>query len=131
MNQKKQNFYFNQQTYSVEAVLSEWLAVVFPLMTSSLLFYHMTRVKSLEMDKRLAALFAISLIMVCILYNVSSIFPYSERMNYIISEARRENDNQNVNKLTLLKYTFVALGMVTIIIQLGICGVIIKNTIDD
>ena len=117
---------FSEAVYAPEALLTEWLAVVFACMTSSLLFYHMTRLKTLPMDPRWAALFACSLICVSILYNLSATIPYVVRMNHQVSLAR---DPAIVYQLNLLKYTFLSLAVVTTVTQLGICAVIFGNAL--
>ncbi len=117
---------YTEAVYAPEALLTEWLAVVFACMTSSLLFYHMTRLKTLVMDPRLAAIFACSLIAVCILYNFSSIIPYMQRMDHQLQLA---TDKETKNQLNRLKYTFMTLGGITTAIQFGICIVIFKNTL--
>jgi hypothetical protein len=116
---------YTEAVYAPEGLLTEWLTVVFSCMTSSLLFYHMTRLKTLNMDARLAAIFACSLITVGMLYNVSAIIPYIARMNH---QLEITNDSNTKYQLNLLKYTFMALGGITTIIQLGICVIIFKNT---
>ena len=117
---------YTEAVYAPEALLTEWLAVVFACMTSSLLFYHMTRLKTLVMDPRLAAIFACSLITVGILYNVSAIVPYTARMDHQLSLT---DDTSTIYQLNLLKYTFLTLAGITTAIQLGICIIIFKNTL--
>ena len=77
------------------------------------------------MDPRLAALFACSLITVGVLYNISAIIPYISRMNHQLDIT---NDPDTKYKLNLLKHTFMTLGSITTIIQLGICIIIFRNT---
>ena len=116
---------YSEAVYAPEGLLTEWLAVVFACMTSSLLFYHMTRLKTLPMDPRLAATFACALITVSILYNVSAIVPYVGRMNH---QLERSHDDKTRYQLNLLKYTFMSLAVITTAIQVGICIIIFKNT---
>ena len=122
---KSNSLIYSDGVYSPEDLLTEWLGVVFACMTSSLLFYHMTRVKSLSMDPRLSALFSCGLIVAAIMYNLSAIFPYVDRMNHQLKKAQNP---LIYNKLQRLKYTFVSITTLTICIQLGICAVIAKNT---
>ena len=117
---------YSEAVYAPEGLLTEWLAVVFACMTSSLLFYHMTRLKTLSMDPRLAAFFACSLISVGILYNFSAIIPYMTRMNHQLKLTNNINTRYQLN---ILKFTFFTLGGVTTMIQLGICFIIFKNTL--
>jgi|TARA_B110000008_G_scaffold276444_2_gene315744 hypothetical protein len=124
-NVKDKSPIFSDGVYAPEELLSEWLTVVFACMTTSLLFYHMTRVKSLTMDPRLSAFFACSLIIVSILYNFSAIFPYMKRMNHQLGKVKDDDTRYQLNRL---KFTFISLAMITTSIQLGICYVILKNT---
>ena len=117
---------YSEAVYAPEGLLTEWLAVVFACMTSSLLFYHMTRLKTLSMDPRLAAIFACSLISVGILYNFSAIIPYMARMDHQLAFTKDPNTRYQLN---LLKVTFITLGGITSAIQLGICFIIFKNTL--
>ncbi len=117
---------YTEAVYAPEALLTEWLAVVFACMTSSLLFYHMTRLKTLVMDPRLAAVFACSLISVGILYNLSAIVPYTARMDHQLSLT---DDADITYQLNVLKYTFLVLAGITTLIQSGICIIIFKNTL--
>lgn len=123
---KDREIMYTDGVYAPEELLTEWLAVVFACMTSSLLFYHMTRVKSLSMDPRLSALFSCGLILASILYNFSAIIPYVKRMDHQLSKTKTQSDRAELERL---KYTFVAITTLTIGIQIGICSVIIKNTI--
>ena len=124
-NVKDKSPIFSSGVYAPDELLSEWLTVVFACMTTSLLFYHMTRVKSLTMDPRLSAFFACSLIIVSILYNFSAIFPYMKRMNHQLGKVKDDDTRYQLNRL---KFTFISLAMITTSIQLGICYVILKNT---
>lgn len=122
---KDSDIMFTDGVYAPEELLTEWLSVVFACMTSSLLFYHMTRVKSLSMDPRLSAFFSCGLIVVAILYNISAIIPYVKRMNHQLGKTKKVRERDEINRL---KYTFVSIALLTVLIQLGICTVIIKNT---
>lgn len=117
---------YSEAVYAPEGLLTEWLAVVFTCMTSSLLFYHMTRLKTISMDPRLAAFFACCLISVGILYNLSAIIPYTARMDH---QLKITKDPDTRFQLRVLKSTFLTLGGVTTMIQLGICFIIFKNTL--
>jgi hypothetical protein len=122
---KDSDIMFTDGVYAPEELLTEWLSVVFACMTSSLLFYHMTRVKSLSMDPRLSAFFSCGLIVAGILYNMSAIIPYVERMNHQLGKTKNGQERYKINRL---KYTFVSITVLTVFIQFGICTVIIKNT---
>ena len=42
-----------------EDIYCQWMGVSFLITTSSLLFYHMTRVKSIEMNQKIAGIFSL------------------------------------------------------------------------
>ena len=56
--------------YNPELLLANWTSVSFVLMTVSLLFYHMTRQRTLEMDRRLAGVFAVSIIIMSAVFAI-------------------------------------------------------------
>ena len=56
------NLAFSESTYNPEDLLSEWISVSSILLTTSLLFYHMSRVNSLKVNPYLAKIVAIGLI---------------------------------------------------------------------
>ena len=59
--------------YNPELLLANWTSVSFVLMTVSLLFYHMTRQRTLEMDRRLAGVFAVSIILLSAVFAIQSL----------------------------------------------------------
>ena len=58
----------NLHLNTLESDLSGWTIAVFALLTSGLLFYHMTKLKTLKMKTSHAALFAILLLISTCLY---------------------------------------------------------------
>jgi len=61
---------FSDLTTHPEDLLSDWIDVSGLMLTTSILFYHMARSKTLKVDPRLAKLVAISLILISTLYLV-------------------------------------------------------------
>ena len=87
---------FTEKEWFPESLYNNWLADSLVLMTASLLFYHMTQKNSLEMDYRIAGIFAVALILCSMVMGITSLYPYYQRMGLIIEgddseEYKREN----------------------------------------
>ena len=48
-----------ENLWTPEDIYCQWMGVSFLITTSALLFYHMTRVKSIEMNPKIAGIFSI------------------------------------------------------------------------
>ena len=117
---------FTEQEWFPESLYNNWLADSLVLMTASLLFYHMTRKNSLEMDYRIAGLFAVALILCSMFMGITSLYPYYQRMGLIIDEDsseehRKENTYRIINTV---------LGSIIIAIQFGISITIVKGVLN-
>ena len=113
---------YSHKVYTPEIILATWLSLSFFATTVSLLFYHMTRVKSIEMDARIAGVFAVLLIGVSIAYTVFAIVPYVQRLNHVIVSCvkSKDCDAEQVGKLRRIRNIFSTLGAATALIELGI-----------
>ena len=115
--------------YLPEELYSGWISNSLVLMTSSLLFYHMTMVKSLEMSPKIAGFFAVVLILISIIYGISSIIPYHQRTAQFIKANKDKPEykefirNEKANQIL-----YIILGSVLCAIQLGIALVIIQGS---
>ena len=117
---------FTEQEWFPESLYNNWLADSLVLMTASLLFYHMTRKNSLEMDYRIAGVFAVALILCSMVMGITSLYPYYQRMGLIIDEDdseehKRENTYRIINTI---------LGSIIIAIQFGISVTIVKGVLN-
>lgn len=56
------------------------------LLTTALLFYHMTKTSSIEMDYRASATFAVGLMLLALLYLITGVTTYYIRLNQISEE---------------------------------------------
>ena len=56
-----------------ESDLAQWNIVVFTATTTALLFYHMTRQKSITIDRTLAAVISVLIIVASVFYNIYSV----------------------------------------------------------
>ena len=116
--------------YKPESLYSGWISNSLVLMTSSLLFYHMTMVKSLEMSPKFAGFFAVILILISIVYSISSIIPYFQRTNdFIQANKNNEKLKEQVDREKANIILYLVLGAILCSIELGIAIVIIKGSI--
>ena len=118
---------YSNSTFSPEDLLSDWMAVSGVILTTSLLFYHMSRVKSLKVNSFLAKFVAISLILISTFYLVYALLPYTQRMNFAISECKRlkECDNLQIENMKLVRNSYLFLGIMSVIIQAIIVYIVI------
>ena len=120
---------YSDNVYFPESLLNQWLNVSTLMVTSSLLFYHMSRVKSIKVEPYLAKLIAISLLIISTCYMIYALIPYNKRMNFIIKKCSKINecpDNQ-IEELKILQTSYMILGIVTFIIQCVIVYLVITN----
>jgi fucose permease len=110
--------YFGNLSYSVV------------LMTTSLLFYHMTKTKSLEMNPKVSAIFAILLMIVSVCFVLTGISTYFVRLQ----ELEEQNDQLSTLSQKLLNteknhyWTYFIFGLIYIGIEIAICIYIIKGS---
>ena len=102
--------------YNPELLLASWTSVSFILMTVSLLFYHMTRRKTLEMDRRLAGVFAISIIIMSAVFAIQSLVVYAKRDGRL----RTKKETEIVRKEIIISRTYIAVGSILVVISIGI-----------
>jgi len=109
--------------YFPENIYASWLSVSFLLITLSLLFYHMARVSSIEMNTKIAGTYSVLLITIACIYSIISIFPYYTRFKDIYNKHR---DNVNLSKEYLYHKLYIGCGIFVVIIQLLIAYSIIR-----
>lgn len=114
-----------------ESLLSTWLGASIITLTTSLLFYHMTRVKSLEMNPRIAGIFAVALILMSIGIAIVSIFPYYQRIGYILQDETQDKDPEKIRRANLeneYRILYTTLCSIIIFIEIGIAITIFRGT---
>ena len=109
--------------YNPELLLASWTSVSFVLMTVSLLFYHMTsrRPATLEMPRRLAGVFAISIIIMSVVFAVQSLIVYAQRL----SRLRTKKETGFIRQETIISYTYISVGSLLVVIEIGIAVAIL------
>ena len=111
-----------------ENLYVEWLMASFILMTTSLLFYHMTRVKSLEMNSKISGIFAVTLILISVILAGVSIVPYYERISSAVEKPTPEETPKEMKRENTYKILYTTLGCCLMVIQLCIAFAIIVGT---
>ena len=111
-----------------ESLYNGWLEDSLVLMTASLLFYHMTRVESLEMDYRIAAFFSIALILISIGIGAVSLYPYYQRIGEVLDKKESENIEQK-SKEVQYRLSYTIFGSILVFIQFGIAIAIFMGTL--
>ena len=111
-----------------ESLYNGWLEDSLVLMTASLLFYHMTRVESLEMDYRIAAFFSIALILISIGIGAVSLYPYYQRIGEVLDNKESENIEQK-SKEVQYRLSYTIFGSILVFIQFGIAIAIFMGTL--
>lgn len=117
----------SEQVWFPESLYNGWLADSLVLMTASLLFYHMTRVESLEMDYRIAAFFSIALILISIGIGAISLYPYYQRIGIVLDDEKDNTEQAKKERQYRLVYTIF--GSVLVFIQFGIAIAIFVGTL--
>lgn len=87
------------------------------LVTTSLLFFHMTVLKTVELPKIFAKIFSIVLILISCIYNGIAIYQYHQRMI-------QSNSEENIHE-KIYWYFYLILGIIFMIICVSICIVMI------
>jgi hypothetical protein len=113
------NVAYSQNVYFPESLLDGWLSVSAVLLTTSLLFYHMSRVKSLKVRPYLAKVVSVGLILISTAYMIYALIPYTKRMDFNIAECEKINDcgADQTQELKLLKWSYLTLGGFTVLFQ--------------
>jgi hypothetical protein len=121
---------YSNSVYGPEANLALWLTLSFVALTVSLLFYHMAKTNSVELDYRISGLFAIALIGVSVAYTAFAIVPYLTRINSVIRVCKHDDscDERHIRELYRIRNTFVGLSTVTVATELGIALIIAFST---
>jgi len=110
--------------YNPELLLEGWTSASFLLMTVSLLFYHMTKADSLEMDPRLAGIFAVSIIILAVVLSVQALAVYIRR----VGRLKQNRDRAPMHEEIVISHTYVVVAAILIAIETGIAYTILKGS---
>lgn len=105
-----------------ESDLANWDIVVFTATTTALLFYHMTEKKSIRVNRKLAAVIAVLIISVSVLYNIYSLYNFFGRTKILMVNANAQCEINKINESRLIYGCITFLIVVTqILISFYIC----------
>ncbi len=118
---------YSDSVFSSEDLLSDWIAVSGVLLTTSLLFYHMSRVKSLKVKPFIAKIISIGFIIVSTAYLLYALYPYTQRMNFTINKCKSMDNcsKDQLITLSILKKSYLFLGALSVLFQLLIVYLVI------
>lgn len=120
---------YSRKAFSPESILSGWMIVSGVLLTTSLLFYNMSRSNSKNVSSYLTKGISIGLIIISTLYMCFALYPYNKRMNFALKECYKHtrcSDNQ-VRDIHILKYSYTILGLLTVLIKSAIVYFVVVN----
>ena len=120
---------YSVHVYEPESVFSSWLSLSYILLTTGLLFYHMANLKTIKASPRMAAIIAISLVVISGMYMIYSVGPYTLRMNNVIRACEEDDkcSDKQVKHLRIIKNSYIGLGILTSLVQLVIIYLISKQ----
>ena len=129
LNEIKHIQAFSDLTTDPEDLLSDWINVSSLMLTTSILFYHISRSKTLKVDPRLAKVVSVSLILISTLYLVYGLITYTDRMNDTVEKCRefKTCSDKQSNEINNIKNTYIGIGAFTIFAQSLIVYIVLSN----
>lgn len=115
--------------YTFEGLLSSWIQTSIVLLTTAMLFYHITSVKSIKSHKGLAVFITLTLLLVGIVYLIVSLMNFIPRAKEAIKLCQQEKQCSDINVFELQR-TAVIYGImvvITILINLLIGFLVFKT----
>jgi len=97
-------------------------------MTVSLLFYHMTRVSSLEMSPRIAGFFSVTLILVAVVITIMALYTYFIRLSELL-QTQQAHLTPAEKKEEQFRVVYLVVGVVLVMIELSLCIVIMVGVL--
>jgi len=111
-----------------EILLSQWTAASFVLMTTSLLFYHMTRVASLEMNPHVAGLISVAMIFMSIVFEVQALVVYVKRVSRMDTVSKSSQLISSIRTERTVSKSYIAVISILVLLQLFIGWVIVTGS---
>jgi hypothetical protein len=112
-----------------EAMYFSGLAYSVLLVTTALLFYHMTRSKTLEMNPIASGFFAIIFILISIIFTAVGITSYYIRLKEMKNDPNLSEDRRKyLEKEISIWYIYVVLGIIYMAVEIFIGISIIRGT---
>ena len=116
------------EVWTPEALFSSWLNTSVILLTASLIFYHMTRLKNptLKVPPLIAALLVSFIIVTDVCIGVAALIPYILRSKELIKTPERGLDISQEKSFRIL---YSAIGVFIVIIELSVCIYVVKDAL--
>jgi hypothetical protein len=112
-----------------EAMYFSGLAYSVLLVTTALLFYHMTRSKTLEMNPIASGFFAIIFILISIIFTAVGITSYYIRLKEMQNDPHLSEDRRKYLKKEIsIWYIYVVLGIIYMVVEIFIGISIVRGT---
>ena len=126
LDEMRNNIIYSGEVYAPEGVFSGWLGLSYTLLATSLLFYHMSQLKTISASSTVAAFVSICLVVISALYMIFAIGPYTGRMNHVIEICKHDRhcNKDKLQRLIIVKNSYITLGILTSFIQLIIVWLI-------
>ena len=90
------------------------------LLTTGVLFYHMTKTSSIEMDHRISATFAVGLMLLALMYVITGITTYYIRLNQISTENLSDKEKQFLRTESRFFWAYLCASILFAFIELMI-----------
>lgn len=123
------NFNTNEAIMT-EAVLCNWITLSMMGITSGMVFYHISRSKTLKTDKRLSGLITITLLLVGVCFVVIAVKNYSLRIMRVLKICKNDTKCPDV-RYNAIRGSFrdnIILTILLIIVEIFI-GYLVFNTV--
>ena len=111
----------NSTSYEAESLYLHSVSVAVLLMTTALLFYHMTKSSSLEMNPIASKVFAVTLMLISCFYTMVGSWSYYDRISRS-SQTLLHHEKE-------VWYMYITLTTVLILVELCICFFVIQGVI--
>lgn len=123
---EKNSIIYSDAVYAPEGIFSGWLGLSYTLLATSLLFYHMSQLKTISASATVASFVSICLVAISALYMIFALGPYTGRMNHVIHICKQDPhcNKEKLQRLVVVKNSYITLGIMTSLIQLIIVWLI-------
>ena len=122
----KNDIAFSENVYIPESLLSNCIVVSGVMVTTSLLFYHMSRVNTLKITPKTSKFISVSMILLSVLYLIYGILGYQRRMKHVAENCKTDK-NCSKSEVKFTEISYIIITTVTILIQMVISYVVIKT----
>jgi uncharacterized membrane protein YidH (DUF202 family) len=115
------------EVWTSEALYSSWLNTSVILLTGSLVFYHMTRLKepTLKISPVLAAILVSFIIITDVCIGLAALIPYIVRTNRISQSISQKDKGEEKS----IRVVYIMVGCSLILIELCVCILIVRDAI--